>query len=53
MAYSKEQLDAIFAKGKEISDKDASEYRMDACGNIIYRPNYGKETPMGKEVVHT
>lgn len=52
MEYSKEQLDAIFAKGEVIPDKNPSEYRKDACGNEIYRPNYGKETPMGWEVDH-
>lgn len=53
MAYSKEELDEIFAKGEVIPGKDASLYRKDACGNIIYRPNYGLETPMGWEVDHS
>lgn len=45
-------MDQIFAKGTVIPGKDASLYRKDACGNIIYRPNYGLETPMGWEVDH-
>ena len=43
MTYSKEQLDQIFAKGKEIPGKDPARYRKDACGNEIYRQSYGKE----------
>lgn len=52
MTYSKEQLDQIFAKGKEIPGKDPACYRKDACGNEIYRQSYGKESPMGWEVDH-
>lgn len=52
MTYSKEQLDQIFAKGKEIPGKDPARYRKDACGNEIYRQSYGKESPMGWEVDH-
>ena len=50
MSYSKEELDAIFAKGKTIRGKDPDRYRKDACGNEIYRQSYGKESPMGWEV---
>ena len=53
MAYSEKELDEIFAKGTVIPGKDASLYRKDACGNTIYRPNYGQETPMGWEVDHS
>ncbi len=53
MSYSKEQLDAIFAKGKPVPGKDPDRYRIDACGNEIYRQSYGKETPMGWEVDHS
>lgn len=52
MGYSKEQLDAIFAKGNPIRGKDSSLYRKDSCGNEIYRHSYGLETPMGWEVDH-
>ena len=52
LTYSKEQLDQIFAKGKEIPGKDPARYRKDACGNEIYRQSYGKESPMGWEVDH-
>ena len=50
MAYSKEELDQIFAKGTVIPGRDPDMYRKDACGNVIYRPSYGLETPMGWEV---
>lgn len=53
LAYSKEQLDQIFAKGKPVPGKDPDRYRTDACGNEIYRQSYGKETPMGWEVDHS
>jgi len=35
MSYSKEELDAIFAKGDKIRGKDPDRYRRDACGNEI------------------
>lgn len=53
MAYSKEELDLIFAKGDKVRGKDPNLYRKDACGNEIYRYCYGKETPMGWEVDHS
>ena len=52
MGYSKEQLDAIFAKGDKVRGKNPDQYRKDACGNVIYRQSYGKESPMGWEVDH-
>lgn len=52
MAYTKEELDQIFAKGDKVRGKNPNLYRIDACGNEIYRHCYGKETPMGWEVDH-
>lgn len=52
MSYTEEQLDQIFAKGSKIDGKNPDLYRKDEYGNEIYRPNYGKETPMGWEVDH-
>lgn len=52
MSYSKDLLDAIFAKGTTIPGKDSSMYLKDSCGNVIYRNSYGLETPMGWEVEH-
>ena len=53
MSYTKEQLDAIFAKGDKVRGKDPEKHRRDECGNIIYRQSYGKESPMGWEVDHS
>lgn len=53
MAYTKEELNQIFAKGDKVRGKDPNLYRKDACGNEIYRHSYGKETPMGWEVDHS
>jgi hypothetical protein len=53
MSYSKEKLDQIFAKGDIVRGKDPNKYRKDACGNVLYRQSYGKETPMGWEVDHS
>lgn len=53
MGYSKEKLDDIFGKGKVVRGKNPNLYRRDEYGNIIYRPSYGKETPMGWEVDHS
>lgn len=52
MEYSEEELRAIWNKGSIIPGKDKDLYRKDECGNIIYWPNYGKESPKGWEVDH-
>ena len=53
MAYSKEKLDKIFAKGVIIKGMNSMTHRKDKCGYIIYRYSYGKKSKMGWEVDHS
>ncbi len=53
MAYTKETLDTIFAKGAIIHGKNPNQYRRDEYGNTIFRNSYGKESPMGWEIDHS
>lgn len=53
MSYSNERLDQIWDKGQPIRGKSPDLYRQDCEGNIIYKPSYGKCTPMGWEVDHS
>lgn len=49
---SNEVVDKIWDKGKSVPGKDPNLYREDSVGNIIYKPSYGKGSPMGWEVDH-
>lgn len=42
----------MWEKGKIILLRDSKLYRKDDCGNVIYKPSYGKETDMGWEIDH-
>ena len=53
MAYSEDRLEQIWDKGQPIKGKNPNLYRQDCEGNTIYKPNYGKITPMGWEVDHS
>lgn len=51
MATKEQQLKA-WDNAKKVRGKDPNLYRQDPYGNIIYKPSYGKESPMGWEVDH-
>jgi hypothetical protein len=34
-------------KGQTVRGKDPDLYRKDKLGNVIYKPSYGKKSPMG------
>lgn len=51
--YSEERLDQIWDKGETISGKDPDMYRKDIFGNVMFRPSYGKTSPMGWNVDHS
>lgn len=51
--FTTEKLDRIWEKGEVVRGKDPDLYRKDDLGNTIYRPSYGKCTPMGWEVDHS
>lgn len=51
--YSDERLDQIWDKGQTIRGKNPDLYRLDKYGNEMYRPSYGKTSPMGWNVDHS
>ena len=46
--YSEERLDQIWDKGETIRGKNPDRYRKDIFGNVMFRPSYGKTSPMGR-----
>ncbi|MCK4329346.1 HNH endonuclease [candidate division WOR-3 bacterium] len=51
-SFSYELVDAVWEKGHKVRGKNPNMYRRDECGNLIYKPSYGNETPMGWEIDH-
>jgi 5-methylcytosine-specific restriction endonuclease McrA len=49
---TKDQQEKAWDNAKKVRGKDPALYRQDPYGNIIYKPSYGKESPMGWEVDH-
>ena len=52
MSYQQKK-DYVWEKGQTIRGKDPDLYRKDRLGNIIYKPSYGKYSPMGWEIDHS
>lgn len=50
--YTKEELDAIWRKGRTIQGLDSDTYRLDVVGAIMKRGLYGNEGNLGWEVDH-
>lgn len=50
--FTQDVIDAVWEKGARVRSRDPNLYRRDDCGNIIYKPSYGKETDMGWEIDH-
>lgn len=42
----------VWQKARPIKGKNANLYRRDSHGNVIYKPAYGKSSPMGWQVDH-
>ncbi|MCP4318635.1 MAG: HNH endonuclease [Hyphomicrobiales bacterium] len=42
----------VWKKARHISGKNPNLYRRDNHGNVIYKPAYGKNSPMGWQVDH-
>jgi 5-methylcytosine-specific restriction endonuclease McrA len=42
----------VWNKGSKVKGKDSALYRRDKAGNILYKPSYGKLTPMGWDLDH-
>lgn len=47
-----ERIDQVWEKGEKIPGNNPDLYRRDAAGNVVYKPSYGKNSPMGWEVDH-
>ena len=44
--------DSVWEKTPTVRGKDPNLYRRDVYGNEIYKPSYGKDTPMGWNIDH-
>lgn len=51
--FTQERLDQIWDKGETIKGKNPDLYRQDKFGNQMYKPSYGKMSPMGWNVDHS
>ncbi len=52
MSYQKKK-DDVWEKGQKMRGKASNLYRKDKLGNPMYKPSYGKNTPMGWEIDHS
>lgn len=52
LEFSDIDVDEVWEKGKIIPGKDQDLYRRDVTGRTIYKPSYGKNSPMGWEIDH-
>ncbi|PIP12854.1 MAG: HNH endonuclease [bacterium (Candidatus Stahlbacteria) CG23_combo_of_CG06-09_8_20_14_all_34_7] len=50
--FTPERVKEVWERAKKISGKDPGLYRLDAMGNEIYKPSYGKNSKKGWEVDH-
>ena len=50
--YTKEELDAIWRKGRSIQGLDSDIYRIDVAGAIMKKGLYGNEGNLGWEIDH-
>lgn len=51
--YSQNRLNQIWDKGSTIKGKNPNLYRKDIYGNTMYKPSYGKMSPMVWNVDHS
>lgn len=42
----------VWAKARRVKGKNPNLYRRDYHGNVIYKPAYGRNSPMGWQVDH-
>lgn len=42
----------VWTKARHVKGKNPNLYRRDYHGNVIYKPAYGKDSPMGWQVDH-
>jgi len=42
----------VWEKARRVRGKNPNLYRRDAQGNVIYKPAYNRESPMGWQVDH-
>ncbi len=51
--FTQERIDQVWNKGDLVPGKDPNLYRMDKFGNIMYKPSYGKYSPIGWNIDHS
>ncbi len=51
--FSQTRIDQVWDKGEVIRGKNPDLYRKDMFGNTMYKPSYGKYTPMGWNIDHS
>ena len=51
-AFTQERIDQVWDRAAGVRGKPRNSYRRDVAGNVIYKPMYGKDTPMGWEIDH-
>ncbi len=51
--FSEEIIQKVWEKGNKITSKNPDTWRLDQCGNLIKRENYGdRESSTGWEIDH-
>ena len=50
--FSDDRVQEVWDRGHRVQGKDPELYRRDDEGNVIYKPSYGKDSPMGWQVDH-
>lgn len=50
--FSDIDKERVWEKAKVIRGENSDLYRLDPAGNTIYKPSYGKNSPMGWEIDH-
>ncbi len=51
-SFDADTVQRVWEKGRTLFLRDPDLYRVDDCGNIIYRYSYGLESAMGWEIDH-
>jgi hypothetical protein len=51
--FKKQEIQDSWEKAETITGKNPDLYRKDKCNNVIYKPSYGKDSPLGWNVDHS
>ena len=50
--FADDVRERVWEKGHQIRGRNPDVYRRDAVGNVIRKPSYGKQSPLGWQVDH-